>query len=438
MHVQIENNHSSTGLHSSQSLAELGEWLVGPIEPNILRASDIRGIVGEDLTEATAYTIGRAFGTVVRACGGDTVCTCMDGRLSSPSLEHALSTDLLDSGITVKRLGYGPSPMLYFGVHHLNAHGGIMVTGSHNPADYNGFKIMLGTASFHGDDIQRLGDIAASGDVANGFGQCTDVDILDDYVGTLLKAVTHKKCLSIAWDPGNGAACGPLSAALKKLPGRHIVINGELDGTFPAHHPDPTVEENLDQLKATVKERACDLGIAFDGDGDRIGVIDARGRVLWGDQLMMLYAEDVLSKYPGATVIADVKASEELFNRVSELGGRPLMWKTGHSFIKTKMVETGALLAGEMSGHIFFADEYFGFDDALYAAMRLIGILGDTDIPLEERVNNLPIVFNTPEIRFECPEHKKSRIVSRLKDNLENECAQFNDLDGVRVQTDQG
>ena len=406
--------------------------------PTILRESDIRGIVGKTLFTEDALALGRAFGTIVRACGGSRVCVGYDGRLSSPDLEAALVEGLAQTGITVHRIGRGPTPMLYFSVHELDTHGGIMVTGSHNPPDYNGFKMMFGKASFFGRDIKRLGEIATSGAFASGNGVILLDPQIDAYVERLLEGCDRLADLTVAWDPGNGAAGEVVERLTARLPGRHLLLNEKTDGTLPAHHPDPTVPENLVQLQRTVREEECDLGIAFDGDGDRIGVVDGKGRILWGDQLMMLFAEDVLRDHPGATVIADVKASQTLFDRIAELGGKPLMWKTGHSLIKTKMKKTNAPLAGEMSGHIFFADKYYGFDDAPYAALRLLGILARSTESLEELRDAMPRVVNTPELRFECADDYKFTVVERVRSRLEADNAAFDDIDGVRVTTDDG
>lgn len=406
--------------------------------PTILRESDIRGIVGKTLFAEDSRALGRAFGTIVRACGGSSVCVGYDGRLSSPDLEKALVEGLVSAGISVHRIGCGPSPMLYFAVHELDTHGGIMVTGSHNPPDYNGFKMMLGKSSFFGKDIKRLGEIAASGNFASGNGDVLLDPQIEPYVERLLEGCDRLGDLTVAWDPGNGAAGEVVERLTARLPGRHLLLNEKIDGTFPAHHPDSTVPENLVQLQKTVSEEECDLGIAFDGDGDRIGVVDGSGRILWGDQLMMLFAEDVLRDKPGATVIADVKASQTLFDRIAELGGNPLMWKTGHSLIKAKMRKTNAPLAGEMSGHIFFADKYYGFDDAVYAALRLLGILARTSKNLSELRDMMPRVVNTPELRFECADDRKFEIIENVRSRLDAANAEFDDIDGVRVTTEDG
>ena len=406
--------------------------------PTILREYDIRGIVGETLSAADARAIARAFGTIVAEKGGRRVAVGRDGRLSSPEMAAAVAEGLAASGIEAMRIGLGPTPMLYYAVHELGADGGIMVSGSHNPPEYNGFKMMLGKAPFFGAQIQRLGAIAASGNFASGKGKTVERQVFDDYVARLLKDYEPGHFLRIAWDAGNGAA-GPAMARLTAgIRGEHVLMNEHVDGTFPAHHPDPTVPENLDQLCLKVRSEKCDLGIAFDGDGDRIGVVDGKGRILWGDQFMVLLAGDVLRRHPGATIIADVKASQSLFDRIAAMGGTPLMWRTGHSLIKAKMAETRAPLAGEMSGHIFFADRYYGYDDALYAAVRLINVLARSDRTLAEHRDELPPVVNTPELRFPCAEDRKFAVVEEVKRRLAEAGANVNDTDGVRVLTDDG
>src|SRR5471032_997163 len=277
-----------------------------------------------------------------------------------------------------------------------------MITGSHNPPDFNGFKMIMGKKSFFGADILKLGKIAAKGDFESGKGTVEKKVILPEYAARLLKDVKPGRKLKVAWDTGNGAVGVSIRSVVDKLQGEHFILNEKVDGTFPSHHPDPTVPKNLEQLIAEVKRHGCDLGIAFDGDGDRIGVVDGKGRILWGDQLLALLASEIIRAQPGATIIADVKASQVLFDEIARLGGTPLMWRTGHSLIKTKMAETGAPLAGEMSGHIFFADRYYGYDDALYAAVRLLGILARGTADLAALRDRLPAVVNTPELRFAC------------------------------------
>ncbi len=407
-------------------------------DPTVLREYDIRGIVGKTLTAADARAVGRGFGSVVVAKGGKRVAAGRDGRLHSPELSAALIEGLSSCGLEVTDVGMGPSPKLYFATREYGYDGGVMVTGSHNPSDYNGFKMMLGKASFWGEQIQALGRRAASGDFAVGQGSVTTRDVDAAYVQRLFRDYRGDKNLTIVWDCGNGAGGPTTEALVKLLPGRHIVLNGKVDGTFPAHHPDPTVEKNLEQLKQAVRDNKADLGIAFDGDADRIGVVDGQSRVLWGDQILSVLASDVLAERPGATIIADVKASQVLFDEIARLGGKPLMWKTGHSIIKTKMAELGSPLAGERSGHIFFADKWYGFDDAIYAAVRLLSILARSDRTLAQRRDALPGAVNTPELRFTCPEERKFKVPEEIKARLKAAGASFSDIDGVRVSTPDG
>lgn len=423
----------SNGLHAAIDNGQSHEF-----NKDILRESDIRGVIGENLDATDAYYIGRSFGSVVRLCGGETVAVGYDGRLSSSELAHALSEGLKHCGVQVLNIGLGPSPMLYYAVHSLKLHGGIMVTGSHNPAEYNGFKLMLGQNSFYGAELQKLGKIALEGEFVSGEGRVDPKILLPDYINRLFQDADDYSGLRVAWDPGNGAAAEVIRMLTKKLKGIHFLINDTIDGTFPAHHPDPTVPENLVQLIETVKSNKCDLGIAFDGDGDRIGVVDSSGRILWGDQLMQLFAKEILMESPGATIIADVKASQSLFEEISKMGGKPIMWKTGHSLIKSKMAETKAPLAGEMSGHIFFADKYYGFDDAVYAAIRLLSILANSSFTTTELFNSLPQTINTPEIRFDCPDAEKKAVVNSVRSDLIKSNAKMNCIDGVRVETENG
>lgn len=406
--------------------------------PAILREYDIRGIVGKTLQIDDAQSLGQAFGTLVRRGGGRTVALCRDGRLSSPQISRAFSRGLRHAGVDVMAVGLGPTPMLYFAERHLPADAGAMITGSHNPPDYNGFKLTIGGKTIYGEEIQKLGAIIAEGNYATGNGKVLRRSVAGSYTMRILQDADLARPLSVAWDPGNGAACPIVDSLVRRLPGRHIVLNGTVDGTFPNHHPDPTLPETLEQLRKTVLDEGLDLGIAFDGDGDRLGVIDNKGRVLWGDQLMMLWSEEILRRQPGATIIADVKTSQTLFDAIERMGGKPIMWRTGHSLIKAKMRETGAQLAGEMSGHIFFADRYFGFDDALYAAIRLLNVVARSPRSLADLRDRLPETVNTPELRIECSEEDKFPIIDSVKSRLQAAGATVNDIDGVRVQTADG
>jgi phosphomannomutase len=347
-------------------------------DSTVLREYDIRGIIGETLGADDARAIGRTFGSMLREAGGRKVAVGYDGRVSSPMLEHALVEGLTASGVDVVRVGMGPTPMLYFAAaSEQDVDGGIQITGSHNPANYNGFKMVFQGRPFFGSDIQELGRRAAAGTWADGVGTTVSKDVMPAYIDKLLSGLdgidqAALQGMRVGWDAGNGASGPALELLCARLPGEHRLLYTEVDGNFPNHHPDPTVEANLEDLRALVAAEGLDFGIAFDGDGDRIGAIDGEGRVIWGDQLLMIYAQDLLQRMPGATIIADVKASRALFDTVAQNGGQPLMWKTGHSLIKSKMKETGSPLAGEMSGHVFFADTYYGYDDALYAGVRLI------------------------------------------------------------------
>ncbi len=409
-------------------------------EATVLREYDIRGIVGATLHAADAFAIGRCFGSIVRRGGGHSVAVGYDGRLSSPDLEASLVDGLKASGAEVVRIGCGPTPMLYYTATTLPTDGAIMVTGSHNPPDYNGFKMMLGRKPFFGQQIAQLGAMAETGDVVpEAAGTERFVDIAAGYVARLLQDWDGgDRALRVVWDNGNGSAGEVLQRLVKDLPGTHIVLNGTIDGRFPAHHPDPTVPKNLEQLIAAVAHESADIGIAFDGDADRIGVVDDKGRILAGDQILIVLGRDVLRTHPGATIIADVKASQVLFDEIGLAGGKPLMWKTGHSLIKAKMAETGSPLAGEMSGHIFFADRWYGFDDALYAAVRMLGIVARTPGTLSAVRDAMPHVINTPELRFDCDDRRKFAVIEEVAKRLHAEGAAVADTDGVRVLTDDG
>lgn len=409
-------------------------------DPTSLREYDIRGVVGRTLHPADAFAIGRCFGSVVARAGGRQVAVGYDGRLSSPELAASLVDGLKASGMEVLRVGRGPTPMLYFAATTLHTDGAVMVTGSHNPPDYNGFKMMLGKRAFFGADIQALGQMAAAGDVVEEApGSDRAVDVADDYVARLVQDWDGgDRKLRVVWDNANGAAGGVLARLLKVLPGHHTVLNPEIDGRFPAHHPDPTIARNQEQLMAAVREQGADLGIGFDGDADRVGVVDGGGGMLVGDQLMVVLARDVLRTHPGATIIADVKASQVLYDEIARAGGQPLMFKTGHSLIKAKMAEIASPFAGEMSGHIFYADRWYGFDDALYVAVRLMGIVARMDTTLEAARKALPQVVNTPELRFDCDDTRKFVVVQEVAARLRAARADLNDIDGVRVLTPDG
>lgn len=413
-------------------------------DPEILREYDIRGQIGKNLSTDDAFALGRAFGSFVIQRGGSSVAIGYDGRVSSPDLAKALTQGLMDVGINVKTIGRGPTPMLYFSVKNGGYDGGIMVTGSHNPPDYNGFKMMLQSEPVFGAMIQEIGKIAAEGayQSRNEDGSQEALDIQDRYVARLIKDLDHARPLKIAWDNGNGAAGDILQKLVAQLPGEHILLYEDIDGTFPNHHPDPTVDKNLIDLQRVVDEQKCDLGIAFDGDGDRIGVVDENGTVLRCDILMTIYARAVLETHPGASIIGDVKCSSVMFDTINNLGGKGVMWKTGHSLIKDKMRELNSPLAGELSGHIFFADRYYGYDDALYCAVRLINALPpEIEGGLSSLTKDLPELYSTAEVRFDVDEAVKFDIVPHMHANLKTQNLPdvvLDDIDGVRVNTPDG
>jgi phosphomannomutase len=432
---------------------------------SILREYDIRGQIGKTLSEADAYALGLAYGTyVARVTPADKktgrICVGYDGRISSPALSQALIKGLNESGYNTENIGLGPTPMLYFAVKNSGADAGVMVTGSHNPPDYNGFKMALQSGPVFGEKIQEIGRIAASGDFNTTLpslrkqgsessnqedprfhGEDREVDIQDAYVDRLLKDFTGTRDLTIAWDSGNGASGEILRRLTQRLPGKHILLFDDIDGNFPNHHPDPTVDKNLIDLQKTVRKNNCDLGIAFDGDGDRIGVVDERGTVLRCDILMTLYAKEVLKTHPGAAIIGDVKCSQVMFDAINQMGGKGVMWKTGHSLIKDKMAELKSPLAGELSGHIFFADKYYGYDDALYCGIRLMNEVCAADGPLSTLTAHLPVLFNTPEIRIDVDEDKKFSIVPRIIESVKPTLPpsmNLDDIDGIRISGPDG
>jgi phosphomannomutase len=407
-------------------------------DPSILRDYDIRGIAGRTLKVADAVALGMAFGSILAERGGRTVAVGRDGRVSSPDLAAAVIDGLLSTGVAVFPIGCGPTPMLNYAVATLPADAGIMVTASHNPADHNGFKMTMRGRPFFGADIRELGRRAAAGGFAVGEGEVRSCEVFDAYVDRLAADIRPDADFRVVWDCGNGAT-GPVAKALTaRLPGRHTVLFDAVDGRFPHHHPDPCVPGNLTHLVAAVREEGADIGFAFDGDGDRLGVVDGEGGILWGDLILAFLVGEVLPRHPGAPVIADVKASGILFDEIRRLGGKPVMTRTGHSVIRTRLAELGAPVAGEMSGHIFFADGYYGFDDALYAAVRFLGALAARGDSLASWRAGLPQILDTPEVRIPCDEPRKFAVIDTLAEALAAEGMDFIDIDGVRVETADG
>ncbi|RMH37583.1 MAG: phosphomannomutase/phosphoglucomutase [Nitrospirae bacterium] len=419
---------------------------------SIFREYDIRGVVGTELTPQMAESLGRAYATMGRNHRVRTVTVGRDGRLTSPSLRDALVAGLTAGGLDVLDIGVCTTPLLYFSLYHRPVEGGIMVTGSHNAAEYNGFKLCLGKEALHGSAIQELRTIMERGDFTDGHGRVKDSPILDEYLAYLRQqfASLDASGLHVVIDCGNGAASLVAKPALEQLGCNVTGLYCELDGRFPHHHPDPTVVENLQDLIRAVKETRADVGIGYDGDADRIGAIDEHGDILWGDRLLMIFARDVLEARPGSTCISEVKASQFLYDDIEKRGGRGIMWKTGHSVIKAKMKEEGAVLAGEMSGHMFFADRYYGYDDAVYASCRLIEIMVKTGKPLSALLSDIPRTVVTPEIRLDCPDDQKFVLVEAVKNRLDSLAAhgqppdpdlairKLVTIDGVRVQFPEG
>jgi phosphomannomutase/phosphoglucomutase len=411
----------------------------------IFREYDIRGVADRDLTDETAHAIGRALGVMLAGRDGKPPRLALgrDCRLSSPRLHAAMLDGLLRAGVHVQDVGVGPTPHLYFAVHHLDADGGIMITGSHNPAEDNGFKVMRGKASFFGKDIQDLRARILAGDFSDGGaersrGKVETVDVATAYVDMLSSSVSVDPGMKFVLDAGNGVG-GPMAlAAMRKLGLNPDPLFCEMDGRFPNHHPDPTVPKNLEALIARVKETGARVGLAYDGDADRLGAVDANGDIVWGDRLLILFSRALLAKNPGAAILGEVKCSQTLYDDIAKHGGRPIMWKTGHSLIKTKMKEEHALLAGEMSGHLFFADRYFGYDDALYASLRLLEILSADKRSIGEMLSDVPKTFTTPELRVDCPEAIKFEVVKRVTEHYLAAGKKVLGIDGARIQFGDG
>ncbi|MBN1849515.1 MAG: phosphomannomutase/phosphoglucomutase [Deltaproteobacteria bacterium] len=402
------------------------------MEKGIFREYDIRGILDKDFNLSDVKRIGHGYGSYLHQNGGEKAVIARDCRLSSPNIRDALVDGLMDSGVHVIDVGICPTPLLYFAIRHLKADGGVMITASHNPPEYNGFKVCLGPDTIFGEEIQNFRRLVEKGEFIKGDGSLEHYDIIGPYSDYLVANIMMKRPVKLGLDAGNGTAGMIAGPVLKRIGCETIDLFFEMDGRFPNHEPDPTVPGNMSTLINTVREKKLDLGIGFDGDGDRIGVVDEKGHIIWGDMLMVIFAREILKDHPGATVIGEVKCSQNMYDDIRSHGGNPIMWKTGHSLIKKKLREEKALLAGEMSGHMFFADRYFGYDDAVYAACRLVEIISRRDEPISEYLADLPKTYSTPEIRVECPEDMKFRLVDMVREEI-GKGHEIIDVDGVRV-----
>jgi phosphomannomutase / phosphoglucomutase len=407
------------------------------LKPTIFREYDIRGIAETELASADVADLGRALGTYMLRQAGARINLGRDCRLSSPRLHSALLEGLLSTGCEVTDIGVVPTPLLYFSAVHLEADGAIMITGSHNPSEFNGFKSVCGAGSLHGETIQNIRRLIEARDFATGHGTRHSMDVIPAYLDELSPQFDFARRVKVVLDAGNGTAGPVIHQLLKRLNVEVTELFYEMDGRFPNHHPDPTVPANLKDLRAAVLAQKAEMGIAFDGDSDRIGAVDENGEVIYGDLLLLIYAREILTRKPGATFIGEVKCSQLLYDELKRLGGNPIMYKTGHSLIKAKMKEEHAELAGEMSGHMFFADRYFGYDDALYAACRLIEIVAKSGKPLSAQLDGLPKLISTPEIRVDCPDETKFAVVARVAEQF-RKTHEVIDVDGVRVLFDQG
>jgi phosphomannomutase / phosphoglucomutase len=404
----------------------------GVLQSNIFREYDIRGIAATELPDTGVQLLGQAIGTYLQRKGGKKLALGRDTRLSSPRLHEALLRGLMSSGCDVVDIGIVPTPVLYYSVFHLPADGGVMITGSHNPPEFNGFKVVAGTATIYGEALQEIWRLIEAGDLAESCGSVREADVVTPYVAEVASQFHFARRVRVVVDAGNGTGGPVMHRILERLNTEATEMFFEMDGRFPNHHPDPTVPANLQPLIVKVLETRADVGIAFDGDTDRIGAVDETGRMVYGDQLMILYGREILSRKPGAVFIGEVKCSQLMYDELAARGGHPIMWKTGHSLIKAKMKEVHAELAGEMSGHMFFADRYYGYDDALYAACRLIEILAASPEPLSAHFAGLPKTVVTPEIRFDCPDEVKFAVVERAAEQLRSRYKTV-EVDGARV-----
>ncbi len=402
------------------------------MNPRIFREYDIRGLVDKDLTDEVVRLIGQGFATCIYRQGKRRVAVGRDGRLSSPQFRDPLVQGMVKGGLEVIDVGVCPTPVFYFSLFHLEREGGIMITGSHNPPEFNGFKVCVGKETLYGDQIQDLRKIIESKNFVEGQGSVSFQEIIPVYQNFVLKNIQLKRKLKVVMDSGNGTAGAVAPKILRDLGCEVSELYSEVDGRFPNHHPDPTIPENMKDVIAQVKETGAEVGIGYDGDADRIGAVDHLGNIIWGDQLMILFSRQILSRHPGATIVSEVKCSQNLYDDIAKHGGRGIMWRAGHSLLKSKMKEEKALLGGEMSGHIFFADRYFGYDDAIYASCRLLEILSQSEKRIPELLGDVPKTFNTPEIRVDCPDDQKFELVERVKESFRKEYP-IVDVDGVRV-----
>lgn len=407
------------------------------INPNIFREYDIRGVVGVDIDEEVVETIGKAFGTYLNSLGKKIISIGRDCRLSSPALSEAMIRGINSTGINMIDLGMVTTPMVYFSLFNLEIDGAVIITASHNPSEYNGIKLCVGKDSLFGEGIQNILKIVIEARFASGNGTKTESNIMEEYLEYLKKNVQIKPGIRVAIDCGNATVGIVAPRILREFGCELTELFVTPDGRFPNHHPDPTVVENIRELITTVKKERLQIGIGFDGDGDRIGVVDENGNMIWGDMLVLIYAREILKKTPKSKIIGDVKCSNRLFKDIEKSGGVPIMWKTGHSLIKNKLKTEHAVLAGEMSGHIFFADRYLGYDDALYAALRILEIISKTGRKVSSLLQGIPNAVSTPEIRVDCPDEVKFKLVNQIKEDLKKEYDVI-DIDGVRVEFSDG
>ncbi|NIN70286.1 MAG: phosphomannomutase [Anaerolineae bacterium] len=403
------------------------------VNPRIFRQYDVRGVVDDDLTESVAEELGKGYGAFMRHQGKQKVSVGYDARPSSPGFRDALIKGILSTGIDIVNVGMLPTPTFYFSLFHLEVEGGVMITGSHNPPEFNGFKLAVGRTTIYGDEIQKVRKIIEAADYPRGVGQLEQQDVKPAYLETLKERIgPFQKKVKLIVDAGNGVAGMFCPQLLQDLGAEAHGLYCEVDGTFPNHHPDPTVPANLTDLIARVMEEKADLGMAYDGDGDRLGVVDEEGNIIWGDQLLILFSREILARQPGAPIIFEVKCSQALAEEIEKAGGVPIMWRTGHSFIKKKMREENSPLAGEMSGHLFFADEYYGYDDAIYASLRLVRLLSRSDKSIREMLADVPKYYSTPEIRVDCPDEEKFQVVAALTEHFKKRY-EVVDVDGARI-----